>query len=113
MLLIGDAQCRRFLWPAAAIVAAVGAGTVALKAAGPVLLGGRGLSARVSGIVGLLAPTLLAALVVTQGVGGDRELVFDARLAGLAAAVVALRLRAPLLLVVVVAAAATALVRVG
>ena len=94
-----------------AAVAAVGAGTVALKAAGPVFLGGRGLPRGISGIVGLLAPALLAALVVTQAVGGDRELVFDARLAGLAAAVVALVLRAPLLLVVVVAAATTALVR--
>jgi uncharacterized membrane protein len=37
--------------------------------------------------------------------------VFDARLAGLAAAIVALRLRAPLLLVVVVAAVVAALVR--
>jgi uncharacterized membrane protein len=44
-------------------------------------------------------------------VGGDGKLVFDARLAGLAAAIVALRLRAPLLLVVVVAAVVAALVR--
>jgi hypothetical protein len=37
--------------------------------------------------------------------------VFDERLVGLGAAVVAIRLRAPLLAVVVVAAAATALAR--
>jgi branched-subunit amino acid transport protein len=92
-------------------VIAVGAGTVLLKAAGPVLLGGRPLPRRVADVVELLAPALLAALVVTQAVGGDRELVFDARLAGLAAAIVALRLRAPLLVVVVVAALVAALIR--
>ena len=92
-------------------VVAVGVGTICLKALGPVVLGGRRLPERVVGIVELLAPALLAALVVTQAVGGDRKLVFDARLVGLGAAVLALRLRAPLLLVVVVAAATTAVVR--
>jgi branched-subunit amino acid transport protein len=94
--------------PVWAVVVAVGAGTILLKAAGPVLLGGRRLPPRLMGLVELLAPALLAALVVTQAVGGDRKLVFDARLVGLAAAVVAIRLRAPLLLVVVIAAAAAA-----
>jgi branched-subunit amino acid transport protein len=76
-----------------------------------VLLGGRPLPEHVTGVVELLAPAVLAALVVTQVVGGDREIVLDARLVGLGAAVVALLLRAPLLVVVVVAAVATALVR--
>jgi hypothetical protein len=92
-------------------VAVVGAGTIALKAIGPVLLGGRPLQPRIAGVVELLAPALLSALVVTQAVGGDRELVFDARLLGLGAAVIALRLRAPLLLVVVIAAGVAALAR--
>jgi hypothetical protein len=65
----------------------------------------------VGGIVALLAPALLAALVVTQAVGGHRAIVLDARLAGLGAGAVALWLRAPLLAVVVIAAAATAAVR--
>lgn len=95
-----------------AVVAIAGAATFALKAAGPVLLGGRELPAPVLGVVSLLAPALLAALVATQLLGGDRELVVDERLVGLAAAVVALVLRAPILVVVVVgAAAATALAR--
>ncbi|MDX6492556.1 MAG: hypothetical protein QOH02_491 [Gaiellaceae bacterium] len=92
-------------------VAAIGVGTIALKAVGPVLLGGRPLPPRVAGVVELLAPALLSALVVTQAVAGDHELVFDARLLGLGAAVIAVRLRAPLLLVVVVAAAVAALAR--
>jgi branched-subunit amino acid transport protein len=93
------------------VVALVAAATIALKAVGPVVLGGRELPFRVARLVALLAPAVLAALVVTQTVGGDRELVVDERLVGLAAAVVAVALRAPLLAVVIIAAAATAAVR--
>ncbi len=92
-------------------VAVVGAATIAIKAVGPVVVGGRELPPRLVGLVELLAPAVLAALVVTQVVGGDRELVLDERLAGLLAAAVALRARSPLLLVVAVAAATTALTR--
>jgi hypothetical protein len=93
------------------VLALVGAATVALKAAGPVLLGGRELPARVRVLVGLLAPALLAALVVTNTVAADRHIVVDARLAGVAAAAVSLRLRAPILVAVAVAAAVTAAIR--
>ena len=93
------------------VVAVVGAATVIFKSAGPVLLGGRDLPLRVRSVVALLAPALLAALVVTQAVGGDRRLVFDARLLGLAGAAVAIRLRAPILLVVVLAAVLTGAAR--
>ena len=92
-------------------VVVVGVATIVLKSVGPVLLGGKPLPEHLTGVVALLAPALLAALLVTQAVGGDEEIVLDARLVGLGAAVVALLLRAPLILVVVVAAAATALVR--
>lgn len=97
--------------PTWTVVAIVGAATVVLKAVGPVLLGGRSLPPHVAGLVEMLAPALLAALVVTQAVAGDRRLVFDERLLGLVAAVVAIRLRAPLLAVVVIAAAVTAIAR--
>ena len=93
------------------VVLVVGALTFVFKAMGPVLLGGRELPARLDDVVGLLAPAILAALVVTQTVGGDRELVLDERLAGVAAATFALRLRAPILLAVALAAAVTAAVR--
>jgi branched-subunit amino acid transport protein len=93
------------------VIATVGAATIALKSVGPVWLGGKPLPGHLTGVVALLAPALLAALVVTQAVGGDEEIVLDARLVGLGAAVVALLLRAPLLVVVVSAAAATAFVR--
>ena len=93
------------------VVLVVGAATAALKATGPVLLGGRELPARLASVVGLLAPVLLAALVVTQTVGGDNELVLDARLAGVGAGAAAIAVRAPLPAVVIVAAAVTALAR--
>jgi branched-subunit amino acid transport protein len=93
------------------VVLVVGLATVALKATGPVLLGGRELPEPVAQVVALLAPVLLAALVVTQTVGGDNELVLDARLAGVGAGAVAIAARAPLPAVVVVAAVATAVVR--
>jgi branched-subunit amino acid transport protein len=93
------------------VVLVVGLATVALKGTGPVLLGGRKLPEPVAGVVALLAPVLLAALVVTQTVGGDNELVLDARLAGVAAGAAAIAARAPLPAVVVVAAAATAVAR--
>jgi branched chain amino acid efflux pump len=92
-------------------VLAVGAATVAFKATGPLLLGRRALPAWLAGPVTLLAPAVLAALVVTQAVGGHREIVVDARLAGLGVGAVAVALRAPLLVVVVAAAAAAALIR--
>ena len=91
-------------------VLAVGAATIVIKAVGPVLIGGRALPPRLALVVDLLAPAVLAALVVTQAVGGDRELVLDERLLGLAAACVAL-LRVPILGVIVVAAVVTALAR--
>jgi branched-subunit amino acid transport protein len=97
--------------PTWTVVVIVGAATVVLKGVGPVLLGGRSLPSHVAGLVEMLAPALLAALVVTQAVAGDRKLVFDERLLGLAAAVVAIRLRAPLLAVVVIAATVTATAR--
>ena len=94
-----------------AVVATVGVVTILFKAAGPVFLGRRALPPRVLALVEVLAPSMLASLVVTQAVAGDRELVFDARLLGLAAAVVAIRLRAPLLLVMVAAATTAAIAR--
>jgi branched-subunit amino acid transport protein len=90
------------------VVLVVGVATMALKAVGPLVLGGRPLPGQVLAVVGLLAPALLAALVVTQTLGADDGLVVDKRLAGVAAGAGALVLRAPLLAVVVVAAAVTA-----
>ena len=96
-----------------AIVLAVGAGMMAIKAAGPVLLGSRPLPASVQRVVALLAPALLAALVARAALASGQQLVIDARLVGLAAAAVALALRARVLVVVVIAAAAAAVARLA
>jgi len=85
-----------------------GVATLALKAAGPLLLGGKPLPARVTSLVSLLAPALLAALVAIGTFAQGQHLVIDARVLGVGAAAVAIRLRAPVLLVVVLAAAVTA-----
>jgi hypothetical protein len=95
------------------IVAAIGLGTMAITAAGPVLLGERPLPVRVKSVVALLAPALLAELVATATLGEGQSLVVDARIIGVGAAVVALALRAPTLAVVVVAALAAALARLA
>jgi branched-subunit amino acid transport protein len=92
-------------------VVLVGAGTIVLKAAGPVVLGGRTVPDTVARVLDALAPAVLAALVVTQLVGGDRAIVLDERLGGIAAAGVAIALRAPILVTVSVAAVVTAVLR--
>jgi uncharacterized membrane protein len=102
------------------VVAAVGLGTIVLKAAGPVLMGGRPLPRRLTGVVGLLAPALLAALVAVQTFGSGPALVVDERIVGVVVAAIALTVKAPsrrwsydarLLFVVILAAAATAITR--
>ena len=93
-------------------VAVVGLATMAIKAAGTLLVAGRALQPRAQAALEHLAPALLAALVVSQALGGSGGgFAIDARLAGLAAAAVALVFRAPLLLVIAVAAATAAAVR--
>jgi branched-subunit amino acid transport protein len=93
------------------VIAAVGLATIVFKASGPVLLGGRALPGRVASVVEMLAPAMLAALVVTQTVGGDRALVLDERLLGVAAGGIAILARAPLAVVIAVAGATAALAR--
>lgn len=93
------------------VVSASGAATIAIKAAGPVLLGGRGLPSRLMACVALLSPALLAALVATATFGGDRRLVLDERALGVAVAALAVWRGLSVLWVVVLAAVVTALAR--
>lgn len=93
-------------------VAGLAVATVAIKAFGPLLLGGRSLPATASRLIVLLAPALLAALVITETFSTeDSELVLDARAAGLAAAGAALALRRSMLVALALAAVVAALVR--
>ena len=93
------------------LVVVVGVCTTVLKGLGPLAIGGRALPRPLLGVVDLLAPTLLAALIVTQAFADGRHLVLDARAAGLAVALAAVALRAPVLVVVALAAGAAALTR--
>jgi branched-subunit amino acid transport protein len=92
-------------------VFAVGAGTVVLKAVGPVGVANKELQPRAAELLSMVAPAILAALVVTETFAHGRHLVVDARIAGVAAGAVAALLRAPLWVVVLVGALATAGVR--
>jgi branched-subunit amino acid transport protein len=85
--------------------------TAAIKAAGPVALGGRELPSWFAQVVMLLAPCLLAALVVTQALAEGSRLTVGPESAGVAAGgVVAWRTRS-ILACVIVAAAVTAALR--
>jgi branched-subunit amino acid transport protein len=59
--------------------------TAAIKAAGPVALGGRELPRVFSSVIVLLAPALLAALVVTQALADGKELAIGTDTAGVVA----------------------------
>ena len=93
-------------------IAVLAVATAAIRASGPVLLGGRDLHPRLFGVVALLAPALLAALVVTETLGQpDGGLEVDERAAGVAAAGAAVALGMSIVPVIAIAAAVTALAR--
>lgn len=91
-------------WAALLVLAA---GSYALKAVGPLLVGDRELSTEASRLLALVAVPLLAALIVVQTFGDGRALTIDARAPALAVAAALVWRRAPFL-VVVLAAAVTA-----
>jgi branched-subunit amino acid transport protein len=83
--------------------------TAAIRASGPVLLGGRNLPARAGAVIALTAPALLAALVVTETFRGEgSDLVVDERALGVAGAGVVLAFRGSILMAGGVAMAVTA-----
>ena len=85
--------------------------TAAIKAAGPVALGGRDLPAWFGSIVGMLAPALLAALVVTQALADGDRITIGADTAGVAAAGLLLLRGASIITAVGAAAVLAALLR--
>jgi branched-subunit amino acid transport protein len=93
-------------------VLVLGASCYALRALGPLAIAGRTLPATIERSLELLLPALLAALVAVQAFGGPRGGVrLDPRLAGIAAALVVLRIRGGMLGPVIAGAATTALLR--
>ena len=83
------------------------AGSYALKAIGPLGLGGREPGPLASRLITLIAVPLLAALIVVQTLGDGQRLALDARVPALAVAGFCVWRGAPFL-VTVLAAAATA-----
>ena len=93
------------------VVTIVGVGTIAIKAIGPVMLGGRPLPEGLARVIELLAPALLGALVAVQTFGNGQGLAIDERVLGVTVAAIAIWRKAPLLIVVIVATVTTALAR--
>ena len=85
----------------------------ALKAVGPVLVGGRQLGPAVRTTLDLVAVPVLAALILVQTLGDGQRLAPDARVPALAVAAVLVAKRAPFLVVVLAAAATAAVLRAG
>ncbi len=93
------------VWTTIALVALV---TFAIKGGGPALSGDRALPPHLTGVVVLLAPALLAALVVTSAVAEGPQLQIGADTGGVAVAGLLLWRGLTVLPAVLVAAVLTA-----
>jgi len=93
------------------LIAGCAAVTAAIKAAGPVALGGRDLPDWFAGVIRLMAPALLAALVCESALANGHHLGVSADTVGVAAGGVLLWRGRSIVLAVVVAAAVTAALR--
>jgi branched-subunit amino acid transport protein len=96
------------IWTTIGVVALL---NFATKAVGPVVLADRRLPDRLTQLVRLLSPALLSGLIIADTLSSGQALAMDARLAGVAAAGVAIVFRAPLVVVIVVAPVAAAVAR--
>ncbi len=94
------------VWATVLVLAAT---TVATKAIGPIALGGRDLPRPFVDVIDLLAPAILAALIVVGTfTDADGDWTLDARAAGLAAAAAVFTYRRSWMLGAVAAAAIVA-----
>ena len=93
------------------LVGACAVVTAAIKAAGPVALGGRDLPGWFSAVIRLMAPALLAALICASALADGERLAVGADTAGVAVAGVVLWRGGSVVAGVAVAAAVTALLR--
>ena len=93
------------------LIFALAGGAYGFKAAGLLVFGSSSFAERLAPATMLIPPAMFAALILVQTFSDGRALVIDARVAGLIAAVIAVRLKAPFAVVVGVAMLATALVR--
>ena len=96
---------RSELW---GLIAGCAIVTAVIKAAGPIAFGGRKLPDRVDGVIALLAPALLAALIVTQALADGQRIAIGADTAGVGIAGLVLWRGGSVLTGVAVAALVTA-----
>jgi uncharacterized membrane protein len=96
------------VWTSIAVVAVA---NFVIKAAGPVLLGGRELPRTVVAVIALLGPALLTALVIVGTFSEGSDLRIDAQAAGVAVAGGAFLLRVPMLPAIALGALTAALLR--
>ncbi len=96
------------IWATILVVAVT---TALIKATGPVVLGGRRLPERVDGVIVLMAPALLTALVVTAALADGDRWSLGAQTVGVAAGGVAAWRGASAITTVAVAVIVTAVLR--
>jgi uncharacterized membrane protein len=96
------------VWTSIAVVAVA---NFAIKAAGPVLLGGRKLPPLVVEVIALLAAAILTALVVVGTFSEDGRLSVDAQTVGVGVAGAAFLARLPMLAAIGLGAVTAALIR--
>jgi branched-subunit amino acid transport protein len=85
--------------------------TAAIKAAGPIALGGRELPRWAGGVIGLMAPALLSALLCVSALADGKAIGVGADTAGVACGAVVLVRGANVIVAVLLAAVVTALIR--
>jgi len=83
----------------------------AFKVIGLIVIGRRQLPGPLERCLALIPAALIAALIVNDTFADGKDLVVDARAAGVAAAALAAWRRAPLIVVIVIGAAVTAAIR--
>ena len=93
------------------LVLLLAAAAYAFKVIGLIVIGRRQLPGPLERCLALIPAALIAALIVNDTFSDGKDLVLDARAAGVAAAAVAAWRRAPLIVVIVLGAVVTAAVR--
>lgn len=91
-----------------ATVAALCVATIVVKAAGPIITGGRDMPPRALAVIALVPAALLSALVIVDALTDGGEIALGARTLGVAAAGVALWRGFGVVAVIAVAAVVTA-----
>jgi branched-subunit amino acid transport protein len=92
-------------------IVALAAGCYAFKVIGLILVGDRTMPPVVARCLALIPAAMISALVALNTFSDGQELVIDARVAGVAAAVIATWRKAPLIVVIILGGGVTAAVR--